>query len=230
MLTGDGFIAVGDASRDLVPNEGGLLRQPVTLGFAPYLSACMTRRIGMFSDLSGLGVLSSSESEHAGRPAVDLELRKDEHNVVLGVDAETGIWTWLHSDGFTITVDELAAEPVVPAAAFDLLDLVPDIDLSHREPVAPALSPILEALQKASGLQVEVLYQDEETGAFTFLLLEDGQVQALIDRTDAESTPRPAVFGGVQHRWDTEDWTYTIDAVTTDRMWPRPIVRALERF
>jgi hypothetical protein len=228
-LTNAHVIAVGDASRDLVTADGGLVRYPATLGFLSYFSAGMARRIGLFSHITEWDVLSSRESEHAGRPALDLELTDGEYQLSVGVDAETGVWTWSHNAGLTVAVDELTIEPEA-APAFVLLDLVPDIDLSHREPVAKALSPILSALEEASGLQGEVLYQDEETGEFTFLLCDDSQPQALVDRTHAESSPRRAVFAGVQHRWETEDWTYAVDTTAPDHLWSRPIVKALERL
>jgi hypothetical protein len=235
LATGEGeLIAIGDQARDLVAADGGLVRRPATLGFVPYFSANLARQIGILARewVASCEVVGSRESERAGRPAVDVDLRHGEYEIALGVDAETGVWTWLQTSGFTITVDRLDAGPtLMEAAALRVLDYVPDVDFSQREPVTEALAPALAAVQEASGLRVEVLYQDEDSGEFRFILLgSDGQPEALVGRSRTGSTQEAAHFGGVQHWWESKVWSYHIDTASADHMWSGRIMKAVDRL
>jgi hypothetical protein len=226
------LVAVGDTARDLVATDGGLVRRPATRGFTPYLSSNLTRQIGVLSRefVGSCEVVGSRDSEHAGRSAVDLDLRDGTYDISLGVDAETGVWTWLRTSGFTVTVDELTIGPP-DADAFDLLDLVPEIDLSRRVPISETLDPIVNTIRDASGLSVEVVYQNEEDGEFRLILVDDERVaQALITRSRAGSPQDPAICEGVQHWWDDETWNYHVDSVRSDHLWSGRIMKAIKRL
>ncbi|MET0694145.1 MAG: hypothetical protein ABWY56_09445 [Propionibacteriaceae bacterium] len=234
LTSGDGrLIAVGDATRDLVATAGGLERRPAPLGgFGTALAANVLRRLGSM-DVELIGeyeVQASRASEHANRPALDVDLRSGQYDLTLGVDAETGLWTWMGTAAETITVEQLTVgAAVVPDAAFALLDLVPEVDLSQRMPVAEGFLALRDALQEASGLHVKALWQDEETGVFRLILLDaQGQPQALVLRERGGSPQDPAVFAGAQVWWEGEDWNYHIDTTNPDHSWSRPIEKVLE--
>lgn len=75
-------------------------------------------------------VVEFTPSQRAGRDAVDLHLDLAGVAMVLGVDAETGVWTYFSSSNLTITVDQLEVKPEGLSPLYALLDLVPDMDLS----------------------------------------------------------------------------------------------------
>lgn len=214
LMTSDGrLLMVGDFQRDLVPRAGGLVRHAAGRGFAG-LGAELLRQTGTFKRRAVGEALvgTSTPSQRAGRDALDVHLDVEGVHTVLGVDAETGVWTYYSGPDLTITVDRLEAEPQDLAPSFALLDLVPDVDLSSRERVSPALEGVLGAVQAASGLQVEVLDQDDETGTFRFVLLDtDNRPVGLVSRQRTEQVRPPNLFGGLWSCGADEDWTYLVN-------------------
>jgi len=171
-------------------------------------------------------VTGSRDAARAARPAVDVNLRNGEYVLTLSVDVETGVWTYLRVGDLTITVDDLAVGDLPVAPALGLLDAVPDIDLSQREPVTAALAPVLQAVEQASGLQVEVLDQDEQTKEFRFVLLADGQPSGVVSRRHVQQAQSQQIFGGVQHHESGPEWECHVDTSGTDHRWANGIMRA----
>lgn len=228
------LVAVGDGKRDLVAADGGLSRQPAGQAFIPYTCAGLLRQVSPFTRefFSSLEVASVRHSEHAGRAAVDVQLLAVPPPVQggelwLGVDEQTGVWLYLGAEALTMTVEELVIDPSpAEAALFGLLDAVPDLDLSHREPVASPLTETARAVSQASGLAVEVLSQDVQTGEFRFLLLDaDGQPQGVVSRRRLQWVQSAAIFGGVQDWESGPDWELHVDATSSDPRWANGVLR-----
>ena len=236
VTSGDGrLISVGDETRDLVAADGGLVRKPAPIeAIGGSMTVNLLRRLGVMERafVTSGDVLDRRASRRAGRPSVDVRVQIGDYDITLGVDDETGLWTFLQTSGFSIIVDELVASPsLVTSAAFTVLDIVPDIDLSHREPVAPSLASALRVLEDASGLQGGVLWQSEDTGEFRFILTDaDGKPQAVVERVYAGAPQSPSLFAGMQHRSDTDDWSFHVDTTRLDPLWSKPIVVALQRL
>lgn len=99
------LVVVGDARRDLVAADGGLERRPAGFGFGAYMSDSMLRQVGDFPTrdyICAQEVVEFHDSKRAGRSAVDVLLHTEHGDMELGIDAETGVWTWFsrqHQEG-----------------------------------------------------------------------------------------------------------------------------------
>ncbi len=235
LLTSDSrLLTVGNSQRDLVAAAGGLVRHPAGRGFAGFIGAELLRQTGMFNRqaVSGATVIESTPSQRAGREAVDLRLEVNGANMVLGIDAQTGVWTYFSSPDLDITVVQLEVQPEAPDPSFGLLHLVPEMDLSPHEQVSPVLEDVLNAVQAASGLGVGVLSQDDEAGAFRFVLLDThNRPVGLVSRVRTTQRLEPDLFGGLWACDSDDDWTYFVNtegpATPSNHRWAENIKAAI---
>lgn len=231
--TGD-LVAVGDVKRDLVSGSGGLERLPAGHGFKHYLATALLSQQGAFGReaISTMEVVSTADSTHAGRPAINVTLRYDKGQMTLGVDAETGIWTYVGGEtedgAWFVEVDGLAKLDH-EAAEFVILDSVPDIDLSARVAVSEHFQAILTAVREASGLDAEMLVQDEDDDTFRIVLLDQGEPVGMVSRSPLIHVQSPQRFGGSQEWSSDGEQEYHVDVARYDPRWAYKIRQAMQQ-
>ena len=225
---------VGDATRDLVSDGGGLRRMPAPQGWSGLPATHLLRpELEAMDDLSIFTLLGAPRSDEvAGRACWQVELAyggKDPFT--LCIDAELGVRLSQTSVEGAISLDLFDPAARIADSAFAVLEHSPDVDLEAEVPTPPVLQHTVEQVSALSppGIDVAVRSFDDLADSYTLVLRRNGTVVAFLDRrSDEHAASYEPLLPGRQERWGWEPWEYSFDARedgSATRQWADRLLR-----
>lgn len=92
------------------------------------------------------------------------------------------------------------------------------------------LVPMLDTVRKVTGLDADLLEQDEETGSFRLVLVDAyGEPAGVVTRARATWRQSPQIFGGSQSWEIGPDWEVHVDTKSGDHQAASRLHEALRR-
>lgn len=230
---------VGDGVRDLVPEDGGLMRLPAGTGWerepAGLLLQPHTWAVGLDALADHVLLAGPDPDRIAGRPAWTVVLRVPQEGKEpyrLWIDDASGMRLACETPDLRVALQRVVfdARPAAHSESLlQLLDVVPDVKLAPIAEVPDAARPHVRAVASAAGKHARVsLLSFPGEGSFAVLVHSDAHPIAIFDRRAREHAPDYRCLLGRVWRWGAGQWEYSLDT-TKDDSEARTLASALAR-